>query len=161
VTPQRLDRVLTAYRIGDPGGAHPIFDATGSKLYPGRWNTPSSPMLYCSEHYSTAMLEKLVHGSGSLPPHQHFITITIPTGTTYEVFSEAAHPGWDTQDGDVAKAFGEAWQQSKRALLLIVPSIVARVERNFLLNPDHPEFARVEHGLHHPVWWDERLFAPA
>ncbi|HVR60976.1 MAG TPA: RES domain-containing protein [Polyangia bacterium] len=161
MTPQRLDRALAGYRIGDPKGSHPIFDATGSKLYPGRWNTPSSPMLYCSEHHSTAMLEKLVHGSGSLPPHQHFVTILIPNGTTYEVFSEAAHPGWDTMDGEVAKAFGEAWQRSKRTLLLIVPSIVARVERNFLLNPDHPDFARVEHGLHHPVWWDDRLFARA
>jgi RES domain-containing protein len=80
-------------------------------------------------------------------------------GVANRVFSEAAHPGWDTLDGEVAQAFGEAWQQSRRTLLLIVPSIVARVERNFLLNPDHPEFARVEHGLHHPVWWDDRLFS--
>ena len=61
-----LDRVLKAYRIGDPDGRYPIYDATGSRLYPGRWNTPASPMLYTSEHYSTALLEKLVHGSGVL-----------------------------------------------------------------------------------------------
>jgi len=60
---QALDRVLTSYRIGDPRGTYPIFDATGSTLHPGRWNTPASPMIYTSEHYSTAMLEKLVHGS--------------------------------------------------------------------------------------------------
>ena len=64
---QALDRVLTSYRIGDPHGTYPIFDATGSTLHPGRWNTPASPMIYTSEHYSTAMLEKLVHGSGQLP----------------------------------------------------------------------------------------------
>src|SRR5581483_12434387 len=91
---QILDRILTCYRIGDPAGAYPIFDAQGSKLYPGRWNTPASPMIYTSEHYSTAMLEKLVHGSGALPPNQHFIEITLPPGVTYEVFSPAAVPDW-------------------------------------------------------------------
>jgi RES domain-containing protein len=159
VTAQILDRVLTAYRIGDPNGAHPIFSAAGSKLYPGRWNTAASPMVYASQHYSTAMLEKLVHGSGSLPPNQHFIEITIPNGIGYEMADPAHLPGWDDPTCAVAKAFGKAWQRSKRSLLLIVPSIVARMEHNFLLNPEHPEFPKVTHGLHQPIWWDRRLFA--
>jgi hypothetical protein len=32
-----------------------------------------------------------------------------------------------------------------------VPSIVARVESNVLINPEHPEFGRITHGLHQPV----------
>jgi len=159
VTAQRLDRVLTAYRIGDPNGTYRIFDATGSKLYPGRWNTPASPMIYASEHYSTAMLEKLARGSGSLPPNQHFIEIIIPNGVAYEMVEPAHLPGWDDQLGAVSKAFGAAWQASNRSLLLIVPNVVARMEHNFLLNPQHAEFPQVTHGLHRPVWWDRRLFA--
>lgn len=158
MTAQSLDRVLTAYRIGDPNGAFPIFDATGSKLYPGRWNTAASPMVYASEHYSTAMLEKLAHGSGRLPKNQHFIEITIPNGISYEVLDPAHLPGWDDAACVAAKAFGEAWQAARRSLLLIVPSVVARMEHNFLLNPEHKEFTRVTHGLHRPVWWDQRLF---
>ena len=38
------------YRIGDPDGVYPIFDATASRLYPGRWNTPASPMIYAGEN---------------------------------------------------------------------------------------------------------------
>ncbi len=72
VTAQILDRTLTSFRIGDPAGAHPIFDATGPTLAPGRWNTPGSPLITSSEHYSTALLEKLVRGSGRLPPNQHY-----------------------------------------------------------------------------------------
>jgi RES domain-containing protein len=159
VTAQRLDRVLTAYRIGDPHGAHPIFDATGSGLYPGRWNTGSSPMIYASEHYSTAMLEKLVRGSGRLPPNQHFIEITIPNGIAYEMVDQAHLPGWDDPACTISKTFGAAWQSGKRSLLLIVPSVIARMEHNFLFNPEHPEFPQVTHGLHRPVWWDSRLFA--
>jgi len=160
VIAQKLDRVLTAYRIGDPHGAYPIFDATGSTISPGRWNTSTSPVIYASEHYSTALLEKLVHGGSHMPPNQHWIEITIPPGITYEVFSPAHHPGWDADDFAVAQAFGEAWQKSNRSLLLIVPSVVARMERNLLLNESHPELNRVTHSLHQPIWWDTRLFPP-
>ena len=159
---QRLDRILTAYRIGDPAGSYPIFDATGSKLYPGRWNTAASPMIYAGEHYSTAMLEKLVHGNGHMPPNQHWIEIAVPPGASYEVLSTAHHSGWDAEDCLVAKAYGEAWQHSGRSLLLIVPSVVARMEHNILINDAHPEIRQVEFSLHQPIWWDQRLFqAPA
>jgi RES domain-containing protein len=158
LTAQRLDRVLAAFRIGDPDGAFPIFDATGSRLYPGRWNTPASPVIYAAEHYSTAMLEKLAHGSGVLPPNQHFIRITIPNDLSYEMLDPAQLPGWDDPGCAAAQAHGEAWHRAMRSVLLIVPSVVARMEHNFLLNPAHAEFSRITHSLHHPVWWDRRLF---
>ena len=116
-------------------------------------------MIYASEHYSTAMLEKLVHGSGHMPPHQHFIEITVPKGLTYEMFSPPHHPGWEREDGAVSKPFGEAWLAEARSLILLVPSVVARMERNVLINPAHPEFAAITTGLHQPIWWDKRLFA--
>ncbi|MFZ1088335.1 MAG: RES domain-containing protein [Xanthobacteraceae bacterium] len=156
---QKLDRTLMCYRIGDPDGVYPIFDATASRLYPGRWNTPASPMIYASEHYSTAMLEKLVHGSGQLPPNQHFIRITVPHGAAYEILNTAALPDWYVEAGTVSKGYGEAWQRGKRSLILIVPSVVARIESNILINPEHPEFPKIETSLHQPVWWDKRLFA--
>jgi RES domain-containing protein len=155
---QKLDRILTAYRIGDPDGAYPIFDATGSKLWPGRWNTAASPMIYTSEHYGTAMLEKLAHGNGRMPPNQHWIEITIPPGVAYEILSTAHHPGWEAEDCLVSKACGAAWQRSRRSLLLIVPSVVARMERNVLINDSHPEVHQITCSLHQPIWWDERLF---
>lgn len=158
MTAQILDRVLNCYRIGDPAGAYPIFDATGSRLFPGRWNTPSSPTIYASEHYSTALLEMLAHGSGELPENQHYIEITIPNGLSYELLNTAHLPGWDDTVSSASKTYGESWQQARRSAILIVPSIVARVDRNILINPDHPEFSRITHGLHQPVWWDARLF---
>ena len=158
MTAQTLPRVMTCFRIGDPNGAFPIFDATGSTLAPGRWNTPVSRMIYTSEHYSTAMLEKLVHGSGHLPPNQHYVEITLPNGLSYETLNPAHLPGWDDAIPSVSKGYGETWQQAKRSAMLIVPSIVARVDSNILINPDHPEFSQMVAGLHYPVWWDVRLF---
>jgi len=156
----RTDRVLTAYRIGDPDGAFPIFDPEGARLFPGRWNTPSSPLVYASEHYSTAMLEKLVHTSGLMPRNQHYIAITIPNGVSYELFQTAAHPGWDARDEAICKGFGHRWVVERRSALLLVPSIPARMERNILINPAHPDAADITHALPEPVWWDARLYAP-
>ena len=158
MTPQRLDRVLTAFRIGDPDGAYPIFDATGSRLAPGRWNTENTPLIYAAEHYSTAMLEILANGTGRCPPNQHFIQITIPNDLSYEQVNPAHLPGWDAANSEVSRDYGAAWQGARRSLLLLVPSVVARVELNVLINPEHAEFARITHGLHQPVWWDRRLF---
>ncbi len=155
---QVLDRTLAAYRIGDPTGAYAIFDATGSTLFPGRWNTPGSPLIYSSEHFSTALLEKLVRGSGRLPPNQHYVRITVPRGLSYEVFSPPSLPGWDSLPPTMSRAFGERWRNENRSLVLIVPSVVARLDMNVLINPAHPEFRHVEASLHHPVFWDRRLF---
>ncbi|SDA87556.1 RES family NAD+ phosphorylase [Sinorhizobium sp. NFACC03] len=158
MTAQVLDRTLSAYRIGDPNGAYPIFDATGSTIAPGRWNTPGTPVIYTSEHYSTAVLEKLVHGSGRLPPNQHYVQVTIPRGLTYEVFSTAAVPGWDSMPAVASKEFAEAWCLQKRSAVLIVPSVVARLDQNIIINPAHPGFASITVSLHQPVYWDRRLF---
>ncbi len=155
---QVLDRTLTSYRIGDPAGAYPIFDATGSTIAPGRWNTPGSPLIYTSEHFATALLEKLVHGSGRLPPNQHFVEITLPRGISYEVVSPSVLAGWDAMPPGPSKSFGERWCLERRSVLLLVPSVVARPERNVLINPAHPEFSLIRASLHEPVYWDRRLF---
>ncbi len=154
----RTNRVLTAYRIGDPDGVHSIYDSEGARLFPGRWNMPLSPLIYTSEHYSTAMLEKLVHANSVLPPNQHYIRITIPNGTSYEIFQTAAHPGWDGEDEGLCKAFGQEWFAERRSAILIVPSIPARIERNILINPQHPDASHITHDLPEPIWWDERLY---
>jgi RES domain-containing protein len=161
MTVQKTDRVLTCYRIGDPDGTFPIYDAEGARLYPGRWNTPASPIIYTSAHYSTAMLEKLVHANLVLPANQHFIAITIPNGVSYEVFQPEAHPGWDSKNEALCKAFGQDWYDQRRSALLQVPSIPARLERNYLINPLHPDSAGITFELPQPVWWDARLYHAA
>jgi RES domain-containing protein len=158
LTAQTLDRVLTCYRIGDPNGTYPIFDATGSKLNPGRWNTPACPIIYTGEHYSTAMLEKLVHGSGAMPPNQHYVEITIPNGVSYEVLNTASLPDWAHATATSSRIYGDGWQRQKRSLVLIVPSVVARVEKNILINPEHPQFGEIKTSMHQPIWWDDHLF---
>lgn len=152
----KADRNLTAYRIGDPDGQHPIYDAEGSRLYPGRWNTARAPIIYASEHYSTAMLEKILHLGSELPPNQHFIRIDIPKGTSIEYFLPDAHSGWDKSQ-TLTRKYGTQWCLEARSAVLAVPCIAARMENNFLINPAHPEFSNISYEQPKPVWWDDRL----
>jgi RES domain-containing protein len=154
-----LDRTLVCYRIGDPNGEFPIFDARGSALYPGRWNTADTPVIYTSEHYSTAMLEKLTVGNGRIPPNQHYVEITIPLGLSFEMVTKDMLPSWDTPDPTSSRTFGATWVRERRSAILIVPSYVARLDRNVIINPFHDEARKMQASLPAPVWWDRRLYA--
>ena len=149
---------MTAYRIGDPDGEHSIWDDGGARKNSGRWHKAGSSVIYASEHYSTAMLEQLVHFSGDIPPNQHYIEIIIPAGTSYEVVNPDGIPGWADAAGETARIFGCAWYAEIRSAILIVPSIVARMERNVIFNTGHDQFRHIKTGLETPVWWDARLF---
>jgi RES domain-containing protein len=104
------------------------------------------------------MLEKLVQANPRLPPNQHYIEITLPCGLSYEVLTKDQLPGWAAKEPSVAQDFGAAWVREKRSAILLVPSIVARIEQNVLINPAHAEFSDITPSLAYPVWWDERLF---
>jgi RES domain-containing protein len=149
---------MRSYRIGDARGDYPVYSGEGAKLFPGRWNALGQDMIYASEHYSTAILEKLVR-TGAMPPNQHFVEIAAPSGTSYEVATKDTVPDWSAANRETARAFGAAWFDQGRSAILIVPSVVARMENNILINPHHPDSARIVIGLETPIWWDERLFA--
>jgi RES domain-containing protein len=155
--PRRLDRTLVCYRIGDPNSEFPIYSSAGAARYPGRWHIIETPVIYASEHYSTAMLEMLSN-SNELPPNQDFITITVPRETSFEVVTKDTLPGWDALDPTVSRNFGAEWVRAARSAILLVPSYVARIERNVIINPAHPDATAIETSLPEPVWWDERLF---
>ena len=158
MTASILDRTLKAYRIGIHNNRYPIFDGTGAKLYPGRWNN-NYPVIYGAANYSLAMLEKLAHSNtGDVPAHQQWIEITIPVGTTYETVTTYSLPDW--KQPSVSQTFGDRWLEEKRSCILIVPSAIAPVENNILINEFHPQFSTITTSLNRPVIWDRRLFFP-
>ena len=44
------------------------------------------------------------------------------------------------------KAIGDRWVKQLRSLVLKVPSVVVPEEFNYLINPTHPDFAKIEIG---------------
>lgn len=155
--PLRLAAPLEAYRIGDPSGRWPVYSPEGARLVSGRWHERGDRVIYASEHYSTAMLEMLARWNGPPPADQHFIRIEIPPGTMHEVIEPEDLPGWHLPDSPAAREAGHGWYTRGGSAVLLVPSVVARMDRNVLINADHPEFPRLRPGPEAPVWWDEGL----
>ena len=106
------------------------------------------------------MLETLVRWNGPPPGNQHFVKIVIPEDISYEVVDTTALRDWHLPDSQSARGFGHRWYARQRSAILIVPSVVARMDRNIIINAMHPEFRRLQPGPATPVWWDERLFNP-
>ena len=156
--PRLTDIVGSIWRCGDTAGTYPIMSALGAGLYPGRWNTAASPLIYASETFSTALLETLVHLNGILPDGMHAIEILVPDGISIERFDVHSVPGW-VADESATKAFGNTWYRENRSLLLRVPSIAAAmIDHNVLINARHPDFARLGTKTPLPVHRDRRLF---
>ncbi len=161
MAPRVLPEAIRAYRIGDPDGQFPVWSAEGAKQIQGRWHAAGEAVIYASERYSTALLEKLAQCNGVLPPNQHFVEATIPRGVSYEVVSADSLPGWSASSGTRARAFGSRWYRSLRSAILIVPSVVASLDHNIVINATHPDLerGRIAVGPETPVRWDRRLFA--
>lgn len=156
--PRLVNATVSIWRCGDVAAAFPLMSGVGAALYPGRWNLATSPVIYAAEHFSTALLEKLASLNGELPAAMHGLEIIVPQGVSIEHFNAGSHPGWQA-DETATRAFGDLWFQERRSLLLRVPSVAAAlVDHNLLINPHHPEFARLQDRTPFPVAWDERLF---
>ncbi len=148
-----------AYRIGDDRGRFRVWSGEGAKRNPGRWNTHGAEVIYAAEHLSTAMLEVLAHWTGDTPPQkQSFIEIAIPSGVSREEVTGGSVPGWEAPDMEASRRFGHAWYEEARSAILFVPSVVVPVERNLVVNVNHPDFERLVPGGETPVPWDTRLF---
>ena len=148
---------LRAFRIADM--RHTIFDGSGAMLHGARWNSPGRRIVYAAETYAGALLEILVHASGSVPPSQGYVEIEIPAGLSIEEITPDDVPRWDSPSFGRARIFGDRWFDERRTLVLIVPSLVTLVERNVLINQAHPDFARIRASEALPVRWDARLWS--
>ena len=159
MTTRVLREATRAYRIGDHDGRFSVWSTEGARRLAGRWHELGEEVIYASEHYSTALLEKLVYCNGVLPPGQHFVEVSIPEGVSYEVVTKDSLPAWSHHTRMVSRAFGSTWYRESRSALLFVPSVVARMERNLIVNARHSDWVtkRIDVGLEEPVYWDQRL----
>ena len=151
-TVSRSDRALVAYRIGSP--AHSLLDGAGAAASDdARWNSKGRYVIYASEHYATALLEKAAQlNSIKIPRTLAFVRIEMSAGATVEELRPDDLPGWDADTKLPSQRFGDRWYDEQRSLLLLVPSLAAPgLERNVLINQRHPLFTRVTATSPEPV----------
>ena len=149
-----------AYRITQGKYAKTAFDGEGARLYGGRWNSVGTPLVYVASSISLATLELLVHleDYSILEDRYVVIPITFPDRLVEELPLESLPSGWNRPSLDTpAQALGDRWISEARSVALRVPSAVTPGEHNYLLNPQHPDFAKLTIGDATPFALDPRL----
>lgn len=152
---------LRVWRICQEKWAETAFDGQGAKIYGGRWNSIGIAVVYTSSSLALAALESLVHlGVKKIPKNYVAICADIPENFTVEKIEPEKLPQNWRRDPAPPKltSIGDRWVSSSKSAILKVPSAVIDEEWNYLLNPKHPNFARIQIGKAKPFQFDGRLF---
>ncbi|RCX08936.1 RES family NAD+ phosphorylase [Extensimonas vulgaris] len=148
----------TVWRITTARFAQSAFSGEGARAYGGRWNPKGWEVVYTAESQSLALLELMVQDE-PLRAHYVLIPAQIPDDLAQSRIDADGLPAdWRTLGTrEVLQSLGLAWLKSARTAVLNVPSAVLPAERNYLLNPRHPDFARIVIGEPQSLQTDTRL----
>ncbi|MGH7551630.1 MAG: RES family NAD+ phosphorylase [Longimicrobiales bacterium] len=137
------------------------FDGEGARLNGGRWNSEGIAVVYLSSTLSLAALEYLVHVDiEDVPDDLVALEIELPDDVSMEeVLIEDLPADWNkSPDHPACLRRGDEWVQAGSSVLLRVPSAIIVQESNYLLNPAHPDAARILVRDAKPFTFDARLF---
>jgi RES domain-containing protein len=150
---------LTVWRLCRSKYADDAFNGEGAKLYGGRWTMPGIAAVYCAESRSLAALEILANiedwgdfdGIEWSMRAATFPASFVETPTRFPAQWRRYPHTPETQ------RFGSIWVKEARSVALRVPSAITPGEFNYLLNPEHPDFAKLTLGRPEPFHFDPRL----
>jgi len=131
----------------------------GARLAGGRWNHPGVAAVYTAESRALAVLEHRVHTDRPVPDLV-FVSADLPDDVAVTTLEVADLPqNWtDYPAPTVLQDLGTQWIRERTTVALRVPSAVLAGDRNVVLNPSHPNFARIQFGPTEPFAYDARLF---
>ncbi len=149
---------MIVYRLTSGEYTHDL-SGTGAKLYGGRWNSPGLPALYTTEHISLAVLEILVHIKAYRRPlNYHLITLEIPDPVnTVTIDQQKLKKNWK-DDIPYNQFIGDGFLNSSQSLVLKTPSAIIEEEHNFMINPLHPDAAKLKIKASKIFIFDKRLY---
>lgn len=137
--------MASAWRIVRANRARTAFSGEGAWRYGGRWSSAGVRVVYVSEHQSTAALEILVHTAPVLLPEKYqAFRLEWPDGLTEEFPMKKWPVNWRISPPPAeTMEVGDRWTAERRSAILAVPSAISPDDKNFLLNPEHPDFKRI------------------
>jgi RES domain-containing protein len=155
--PSRKARgLLTSYRIVTRRFAGTAFSGEGARRYGGRWNSLGVPIVYTSSTIALALLEWRAHLSQWPPPKVLIIDLQFDPSIVLEPSRLPQH--WNQHPAPKANAsVGDTWVRAGKSAILKLPSAIVPEEYNYLLNPAHPDFAKILRGKPRLLKVDPRL----
>jgi RES domain-containing protein len=114
--------------------------------------------IYAANSVALAALEALVHFS-VLPRDFVLTEIQIPSAIAIEALDIASLPvDWQTcSPSATTQEVGRKLALELRSAVLSVPSAIVPTDRNYVLNPKHPDFGRIKFLRSTPFRFDPRL----
>lgn len=154
---------LITWRIGSETPDYTADDRSGmgASKTGGRWNRTGLCLVYTSSTISLSCLETIVHFNAlDLPMNRYLVKVEIPKALIHSAtnFDSTAHVGWDCEPcGKVSLDFGDNWIRALSSAVLIVPSAIIPEEKNYLINPNHPDAASVKFTKIRRFSYDARI----
>jgi RES domain-containing protein len=151
---------ITVFRICKTKYASTVFDGEGAFRFGGRWNSRGTRIIYTAGSLSLAALEMLVHlDDDSLLFEYSYITVGIPTDLILKVADFRKLPkNWNDSPAPIAlQKLGDDWVKSNVSTVLEVPTSIIPIEKNYLLNPLHPDFTKIFIETPQKFRFDKRL----
>jgi len=148
--------VTSVYRLSS--AKYPANSGAGAARFGGRWNKVGVQAIYAAESRSLAALEVLVHYE--VIPRDFVVTeLRIPDDMNISIVEVATLPfGWDGESiSPGTQEIGDRWVIEAGSAVLSVPSSVVPNERNFVINPLHPDFGSIEFSSSVPFRFDSGL----
>ncbi len=130
------------YRILRKPCAKKPLDGEGAFRFGGRWSNSGTRLAYTSQHLSLAMIEYYVHIDPSDSPSDLVVaSADIPDGVSRtRVVLSRLPSNWRQSPAPLTlAAVGDSFATGRKSAILIVPSVLAPSESNWLINPNHPE----------------------
>jgi len=151
---------MRIWRICRQRYAAVAYAGEGARLYGGRWNSKGIKVVYTSTSLALAAVEMFVNLEPKLRPDD-LVTIEaeVPDEVRTERLDVKSLPrDWYQSRDESLRAYGDRWILNATSTALYVPSAAIRGEWNVLLNPDHPDFARLKFQKPRPFEFDLRMF---
>jgi RES domain-containing protein len=117
--------------------------------------------VYTSGTLSLAVLEYFVHlDAAQAPADLVAVPADIPDAVSRTRLELKALPrNWRRYPAPHALAdLGTRWADAANTAMLVVPSAVIPGESNYVLNPRHPDFAKIRIGPPQPFRFDPRMW---
>jgi RES domain-containing protein len=150
------------YRILRKRYSKKPLDGEGAYQFGGRWSSTGTRLVYTAEHLSLAIIEYYIHiDPGDSPPDLVVVSADIPDSVSRRRVALSRLPSdWRHSPAPPAlAAIGDSFAADRKSAVLIVPSVLAPSESNWLINPQHPDFRRIRVHPPEDFRYDARFFA--
>jgi RES domain-containing protein len=151
----RIAKHTPAYQAADLSGG-------GAKLTGGRWNSKGKAVVYASSTIALSTLETLAHLGDNIAIRNAFLVrINVPAAVWRAreiVEADDLDITWVAEPpGSTTINFGDDWLDKATASVLLVPSVIVPEEYNVLINPAHPDTAKITASVARHFVYDPRL----